>query len=258
MPSFQDPTGHSIHITDLPQRIVSLVPSQTELLFDLQLGDRVTGITKFCVHPTEWFRTKTRIGGTKDPHIDRIRALSPDLIIANKEENRKEDIEALQKEFPTYTTDINTVTDALDMIQTIGQLTGTAEKAADIITRIKQVLPPVITAQATAVYLIWKDPYMTVGGDTFIHDMMRYAGLQNLFASEKRYPVTDLEALRTLSPGHILLSSEPYPFKVKHLTLLAKELPQSKISIVDGELFSWYGSRMAKAGDYIRCFLQNH
>ncbi len=252
MPQYQDPTGHSLFVTDSPQRIVSLVPSQTELLFDLQLGERVVGITKFCIHPAEWFRKKNRIGGTKDPHPDRIRVLQPDLIIANKEENRKVDILLLQQEFPTYTTDVNTIPEALEMIQTIGLITGSSEKAGEIISNIKKTLPPAPSALKTAAYLIWKDPFMTIGGDTFISEMLAYAGFQNLFAAQKRYPETDIEELSRLAPEFLFLSSEPYPFKEKHQAALQEALPQSKVIIVDGEMFSWYGSRMAKAGDYFR------
>lgn len=252
MPDYQDPTGHSLSISTFPQRIISLVPSQTELLYDLQVGDRVIGITKFCIHPTEWFRCKTRVGGTKDPHLSIIRSLAPDLIIANKEENRKEDIEILQKEFPTYTTIVDTIEQGLEMIGTLGQLTGTVEKAGSIIHQIKSSLPIQTASKNTAAYLIWKDPYMTVGGDTYIHDMMRIAGLENIFASHTRYPETDINVINELAPDYLLLSSEPYPFKEKHRQELQEALPKTKVMIVDGEMFSWYGSRMLQAGDYLK------
>lgn len=256
MTVYQDPTGHSSSITAFPLRIISLVPSITELLYDLELDDRVIGITKFCIHPTQWFQHKKRVGGTKDPHISIIRELAPDLIIANKEENRKEDITILQHEFPTYTTDVNSIEDAIKMIQTIGQITGRQEKAEEIIATINLNLQPTGYSTNTAAYLIWKDPYMTVGGDTFINDMMRYAGLENVFQSQKRYPVTDLQTLKEIAPAYLLLSSEPYPFKEKHRTELQEALPHTKVMIVDGEMFSWYGSRMILAGDYLKLIQQ--
>lgn len=228
------------------------MPSQTELLYDLQLGDRVVGVTKFCVHPTEWFRSKTRVGGTKDPHLSLIRSLAPDLIIANKEENRKEDIEILQKEFPTYTTIVDNVEQAFEMMGSIGELTGTVEKAGSIIKQIKSSLAIHTAVKNTAAYLIWKEPYMTVGGDTFIHDMLRIAGMENVFASQTRYPVTDISVIKELAPDYLLLSSEPYPFKEKHRQELQEALPETKVMIVDGEMFSWYGSRMLQAGDYLK------
>lgn len=255
MPDYQDPTGHSFSLSSFPQRIISLVPSQTELLYDLQLGDRVAGITKFCIHPTEWFRSKTRVGGTKDPHLSIIRSLAPDLIIANKEENRKEDIEILQKEFPTYTSIVDNIAQALEMISFIGGLTGTQEKAGSVLQQIKGSLTIQTNAKHRAAYLIWKDPYMTIGGDTFIHDMMRIAGLENVFASQTRYPVTDINEIKELAPNYLLLSSEPYPFKEKHRQELQEALPETKVMIVDGEMFSWYGSRMLQAGDYLKQLL---
>ena len=251
MPVLTDPTGRKVLLPDAPQRIISLVPSQTELLYDLGLDEKVIGITKFCVHPNEWFRTKTRIGGTKDLSIEKIVALQPDLIIANKEENVKEQVETLAEQFPVWVTDVNTVVEAYDMIEGIGQITGTIEKANEIINRCQQNLQ--LNNHDTlipACYLIWRNPYMTVGGDTFINDMMRYAGFQNIYSSQKRYPEITIEQLKKDNCQHLLLSSEPYPFKQEHVDELQAFLPDTKILLVDGEGFSWYGSRMASSSKF--------
>src|SRR5690242_2173641 len=183
MSLFIDQTGRKVNIPQNPQRIVSLVPSQTELLYDLGLRDEVIGITKFCVHPPEWFNSKTRVGGTKQLKMDIIRRLQPDLIIANKEENVKEQIEELEKDFPVWISDINNRNDADDMIEQAGMMTGKQTQAQQITDRIKENferLPAPITRLRTC-YLIWQKPYMTVGGDTFIHSMMEAAGFDNVF-----------------------------------------------------------------------------
>ncbi|HCL05114.1 MAG TPA: cobalamin-binding protein [Chitinophagaceae bacterium] len=261
MALFTDQTGNTISLTSAPKRIVSLVPSQTELLADLGLEHEVVGITKFCVHPNEWFRNKTRVGGTKDVKTDRVTALSPDLIIANKEENVKEQVEALRSIAPVWTSDINTLQDAYEMIRQIGHITEKEKKAGEIIQKTelgftalqKQMQQAGIK---TCVYLIWKDPYMTIGSDTFIHDMLRYCGFYNLFAESKRYPETTVEALQSLSPECILLSSEPYPFAHKHIEAMQHALPGTPIELVDGEMFSWYGSRLMQAPAYF-CGLLN-
>lgn len=245
MPVVTDPTGRNVLLPDVPQRIISLVPSQTELLHDLGLDDRVVGITKFCIHPDHWFRSKTRIGGTKDLSFEKIVALQPDLIIANKEENVKEQVEALAELFPVWVTDVNTVEEAFEMIKGIGNITNTQKKAEGIAQQCRQRLQLYTDNQLLpAAYLIWQDPYMTVGGDTFISDMMRYAGFKNIYASQKRYPKVTVEQLRADGCKYLLLSSEPFPFKQKHADQLQAQLPDTKVILVDGEAYSWYGSRM--------------
>lgn len=255
MALFTDQTGYTISIDQVPKRIVSLVPSQTELLFDLGLREEVAGITKFCIHPEEWFRTKTRIGGTKDVKPERIAALEPDLIIANKEENVKEQVEALRAIAPVWTSNINTLEDAYEMIKQIGIITQKEASANNIVQKIKDgfgVLATKLshTKQRTCVYLIWKDPYMTVGSDTFIHEMLGYSKFTNLFAATTRYPETSIEQLQALAPEMVLLSSEPYPFAEKHIHALQQSLPDSRIALVDGEMFSWYGSRLMQSPAY--------
>lgn len=255
MPVYKDQLQRAITLDTIPKRIVSLVPSQTELLHHLGLTDEVTGITRFCVHPASWFSTKTRIGGTKNLHIEKIKMLRPDLILANKEENVKEQIEALACFAPVWVSDVNTLSDALFMIREIGDMTGKTEKASALVTQLqhsfaalkeqRKAYTPIRTA-----YLIWKDPYMTVGGDTFISNMMEYAGLGNVFHEQLRYPEITIPALRKKEVSLVLLSSEPYPFRQKHLEQLEAELPGTSIRLVDGEMFSWYGSRLLRTVAY--------
>lgn len=235
-----------------PLRIVSLVPSQTELLFDLGLNEQVVGITRFCIHPTNWFKTKTRVGGTKDINIAAIKKLNPTLIIANKEENVKEQIEELAKDYPVWLTDVNNLDDALKMIEAIGVLTNTQKNAHHITQKITTNFEQ-LAAKKTPIntcYIIWKNPYMTVGGDTFINDMLQRSAFNNLFANEKRYPEISISQLLIANCQLLLLSSEPYPFKQIHIDELQLQLPQTKILLVDGEMFSWYGSRLLQATEY--------
>lgn len=240
------------------QRIVSLVPSQTELLYDLGLNDEVVGITKFCVHPGKWFRAKTRIGGTKNIHIDKIQSLQPDLVIANKEENIKEQVEALQQFAKVYVSDVNNLSEALKMIREIGELVNKKEQAVVLSNSIEEKFLQIKSKQVqkkTAAYFIWKDPYMVAGGETFINDMMQYAGLENIFQDLPRYPETTVDDLKQMNCDYVLLSSEPYPFKQKHIDELQPLLPATKIILVDGEMFSWYGSRLLLSAEYFKQFI---
>lgn len=243
-----------------PKRIVSVVPSQTELLYDLGLGESVIGITKFCIHPTGWTSEKVIVGGTKNLRMDVIHRLNPDLIIANKEENVKEQIEELAKHFTVLVTNISNFTDALQMMEQLGIVTGKKQQALKLVEQIQTKfnrLKPDTTANGKlpiVSYLIWKDPYMTIGGDTFIHDMMKRIGLQNLFGNQKRYPAITVEELE--KADLIFLSSEPYPFKQADIIELQTVYPDKKIMLVNGEMFSWYGSRMLPAADYFEELLK--
>lgn len=251
---YTDQLGRRVHIPFPPRRIVSLVPSQTELLYDL--GASVVGITKFCIHPDEWFRTKTRIGGTKQLHLDIIRSLSPDLIIANKEENDSAQVKALMEEFPVWVSDIHTLADALDMIKSVGEIIGNSGQALLLNTRITENFREIEGRRdIPTAYFIWRDPWMVAGGDTFIHEMMKVCGFENVFAGIDRYPVVTMEQLKETGAQLVLLSSEPYPFKEKHIAEIQLILPAAKVLLVDGEMYSWYGSRLLHAPAYFRSIL---
>ncbi|RYY82910.1 MAG: cobalamin-binding protein [Chitinophagaceae bacterium] len=251
MASLLDPFGNELDLSRPPRRIVSLVPSQTELLCALGLDAEVAGITRFCIHPDAWFRSKTRVGGTKTVHLDRVRALQPDLVLANREENVQEQVEALAREFPTWVSNISTLEQALGTMTDIGRLTHREAESEVLARRVSagfDSLRPLLENRPFAAYLIWKDPYMTVGSDTFIHDMLERLGVQNMFAEKARYPQVEVSELRGCE--FLLLSSEPYPFAQKHIDELQAELPHTRILLVDGELFSWYGSRLLHTPPY--------
>jgi len=247
-----DQMGRRVEVPKFPERIISLVPSQSELLYDFGLGDRVVGVTKFCGHPKAWLKTKAIIGGTKKFNFELIDELQPDLIIGNKEENYLEGISELEKKYPVWMSDINTIDEALEMIISIGAITGLNAQATGMKSRIitEHVASTRIDAKS-AIYLIWKKPYMAVGQDTFINEMMGMAGFRNMI-NGLRYPEVSLNEIQSLSPEYVLLSSEPYPFQKKHIAEIEAILPDSKVVLVDGEIFSWYGSRMLKANDYFK------
>jgi ABC-type Fe3+-hydroxamate transport system substrate-binding protein len=244
-----DQLNREVRTYKKPNRIVSVVPSQTELLYDLGLDVEVIGITKFCIHPIHWFKTKQRVGGTKNLNIKLIQSLEPDLILANKEENEREQIELLIQFCPVWISDINSLQQANDMIHQIGVLTDTKERANDIINQIILKDYHIPKTSLRVLYLIWKDPYMAAGTDTFIHEMIQKAGFVNAL-DQKRYPILSNDEIQIIQPDLIFLSSEPYPFKAKHIAELATICPGIPIKLVDGELFSWYGSRLLHSFDY--------
>ena len=235
-------------------RIVSLVPSQTELLFALGLGERVVGVTKFCVHPPEARQMAAVVGGTKNFHFDKIDALRPNLILGNKEENYREGIERLATSYPLYLSDISTLPEALAMIREVGRLTGTVAPADALAQQIAAdfaaLKPP--AAPVPAAYFIWRKPHMVAAAGTFIDDMLRRAGFANVFGHLSRYPEITPEQLQAAAPRQILLSSEPYPFRAKHLAEFQALCPAATVRVVDGELFSWYGSRLLQSAAYFR------
>ncbi|HRQ84707.1 MAG TPA: helical backbone metal receptor [Flavobacteriales bacterium] len=253
-----DQMHRMVQVSENPQRIISLVPSQTELLYDLGLGNRVVGITKFCVHPEEWFRTKPRVGGTKKVDIEKVRALKPDLIIGNKEENTRADIAALEQEFPVWVSDMEDLVGALEMVHLVGKLTGTPARAAEIAAGIQAAFAALtpLSPPRTAAYFIWKEPLMLAGHGTFIADMLKRCGLNLPTELGDRYPEVGTPELHALAPDVALLSSEPYPFSEKHMQEFADILPGVPVHLVDGEMFSWYGSRLLQAPAYFSRLLE--
>jgi ABC-type Fe3+-hydroxamate transport system substrate-binding protein len=250
--SCTDQMGRTVKVPAFPKRIISLVPSQTELLFDLGLEDRIVGITKFCIHPAGKVKAYPKIGGTKKFRMDAIAALQPDLIIGNKEENYREGIEYLEKLYPVWMSDIFTLQDATAMMRQLGKLTGTLDKANEIAATVEssfEVLEPAVQPKRVA-YFIWKDPYIAVGHTTFIHEMLGRCGWINVFEELGRYPEVEADMLKAAQPQLILLSSEPYPFKEKHIEEFKQLCPESRVELVDGELFSWYGSRLLQSAAY--------
>jgi ABC-type Fe3+-hydroxamate transport system substrate-binding protein len=251
---FIDQLNRTIELKKVPDRIVSLVPSQTELLIHLGLSHKLVGITKFCIHPYEVVKSINKVGGTKNFHIDKIRSLNPDLIIANKEENEKSKLKDLIKDFPVWISDVKNLNQAIRMINEIGLITNKENKAKEISQKINNQFNQLNLIKKTdkkVLYIIWQNPFMSINRDTFINDMIKKCGWQNVCSEyNSRYPKLSIEEIKQLNVDIILLSSEPYPFKEKHKIELQKEFPKSKIKIVDGELFSWYGNKLLESTDY--------
>ncbi len=251
---YTDQIGEEIIQKQKPSRIISLVPSQTELLFSLGLQNEIVGITKFCIHPLSLCKNKEKIGGTKNLNTDKIFKLNPDIVFANKEENVKEQITLLKsKGIPIWTSDIKTLQDALSMIHEIGRITDKIKMTNEMIEKIESGFNSLSKRIPTKVaYLIWKDPYMTIGSDTFINEMLSKLGLKNIFDDSIRYPIVTLEEIKIKNPDLILLSSEPFPFKEKHVLEIKKVCINSAIKVVDGTFFSWYGSRLLESINYFQ------
>lgn len=253
---FLDQLNRKVTLKKSPSRIVSLVPSQTELLVDLGLEDRIVGVTKFCVHPTHLKNQKKVVGGTKKVHYDRIKALSPDIIICNKEENTEEIVAELEAIAPVWISDIKTIVDCTEMIQSFGNFFSVEEYANKIIESLQKELDSfkkIINEnlKLKTAYLIWKDPYMAAGKNTFINELLELNKFENIFAGKnQRYPEILINELNNAEL--ILLSTEPFPFNQSHVDYLNKELGNKKIQLVDGEYFSWYGSRLIKSFDYFK------
>ncbi|GAB2788111.1 helical backbone metal receptor [Rhabdobacter roseus] len=258
MQTFTDQTGHDIYLEVPPQRVVSLVPSQTELLFDLGLNAEVVGLTKYCRYPESKVRHKAVVGGTKDVDLALVRALAPDLIIGNKEENTQEAIEQLRRDFPVWTSDVRDLPAAGQMMRALGTLVDKEASAHWIASKIEERFAELASEQISQLqrrrvaYLIWRKPWMVAAADTFIHHLLEKAGFTNAFAQQQRYPTCTAEELRQAQPEVVFLSSEPYPFKEKHLTELRQICPHASVKLVDGELFSWYGSRLLRTPSYLR------
>jgi ABC-type Fe3+-hydroxamate transport system substrate-binding protein len=245
-----DQLGNNIKLNSIPKRVISIVPSQTELLIDLGLQDKLIGITKFCIHPKAICKQIEKVGGTKQLNLEKIKSLNPDLIIANKEENDRQQIEELQKFFPVWISDIYDLEDALQMISNLGLLFEKQQKATEMINQINLNFSSInkLNQSNSVCYLIWNKPMMAAGRNTFIHAMLDCCGFTNVITGENlRYPELTEKELIDYQPDCLLLSSEPFPFKETHIDYFKSILPNAKITLVDGEAFSWYGSRLLKA-----------
>lgn len=252
----KDQLHNELILANVPKRIISLVPSQTELLVALGLENQLVGITKFCIHPAHLKQHKTVVGGTKNVDLKKIAMLHPDIIICNKEENTQELVEKLRPIAPVYISDIYTINDTLEMITSFGVIFKSETTAQKIINQIKlkhsdfQTFIKQYPSKKVA-YFIWSKPWMVAGASNFINTLLELNKFENCYINKGRYPEIELTSLKSLAPDLVLLSSEPFPFKEIH-ALQIKEYTNAKIIYVDGELFSWYGSRLLSSFDYFK------
>lgn len=253
-----DQIGNAHSFETSPKRIISLVPSQTELLYDLGLECKIVGITKFCVHPYHFKSTIKTVGGTKKVHFEKIRLLQPDIIICNKEENTKEIVEELSQICPVWVTNIITIEDNFQMISDFGKLFNCRieaqkwnDKLAFALRNFKNYIKDKPIKKVA--YFIWKDPYMVAGSDNFINELLKLNNFDNVYLNKGRYPEIELSKMILENiPDLVLLSSEPYPFKEENMIEIEKHTQNAKTLLVDGEMFSWHGSRLLKAFEYFK------
>jgi ABC-type Fe3+-hydroxamate transport system substrate-binding protein len=253
---YKDQLKRILEFDNTPRRIVSLVPSQTELLVDLGLESSIVGVTKFCVHPSSLRKNKTIVGGTKQVHFDKIKALNPDVILCNKEENTEDMTIELEKIAPVHISDIYNLDDALELIGLYGELFSVEKKSEALITTIKNEYQDFYNfikkqPQLKVAYFIWKNPWMVAASDTFINEMLVLNNFENIFGNLRRYPEIEFDAIDK-NVDVIMLSSEPFPFKQEHIDSLMQSFPNSNVILVDGEYFSWYGSRLENAFGYFK------
>ena len=251
MNNYIDQLGRTLHLSSIPKRIVSLVPSITELISDLSDEPILVGCTKFCIHPKGLKKRLTLVGGTKNVSIPKVSQLNPDLIIANQEENDKNDIIALAKDFPVWVSRVSNLKESYEMIRQLSKIINKQRQVKKILLDHEGIFNGDIKPCGTVAYIIWQNPIMTVGGDTFINDILRKSGYANVFSNRMRYPEVSVKDLARHDPDYIFLASEPFPFSNKHLKWWQEQLPNKKIILVDGEFFSWYGSRITHKRNYL-------
>lgn len=239
---YTDQLGNKLNFSCPPKRIVCLVPSLTELLSYFEMDAEVVGITKFCIYPTSWFQNKDRVGGTKTIDIEKVKSLQPDLIIGNKEENTKDDMEALMAFAPVWMSDVNSIEDANNLITCLAEIFNKEDKGQALIGDLNNYFLSHASEGAgkSVLYFIWHSPGIVVGKNTYIDSYLSAIGYQNCVSLE-RYPA--ISDLSDLQPDVVLLSSEPFPFNESHVAYYKELFPNAEINLVDGERYSWYGIR---------------
>jgi ABC-type Fe3+-hydroxamate transport system substrate-binding protein len=248
-----DQTGNQITTEHGFKRIISLVPSITELLFYLEKEKEIVGITDFCIHPKTKISPVQKVGGTKTLDLKKIKQLNPDLIIASKEENTKKQIEELQEDFPVYISAVKSLEGAYSLINDIGELVDQPEAVLSLISEIKNSFSGLSFEKTiSVVYLIWENPYMVVGGNTFINEMLKVAGFENVFSQMENYPKVTAKQLQECGAEFFFLSSEPYHFGTEHINHFRALCSCTKVLLVNGEMFGWYGNHMVKAVPYMK------
>ncbi|QUG43399.1 ABC transporter substrate-binding protein [Psychrobacillus sp. INOP01] len=253
-----DHLGRKVVLPKSPKRIISVCPAITETLFSLGLEKEVVGRTKYCIFPQDIIETVPIVGGTKEVNLSKVRELQPDLIFAEKEENTEEMVLELEKIAPVFVLEVKTIQDAFRFITTLGEVTETTENARPLLASCQKSFQSIESKEnGKAAYVIWRKPYMVVGGTTYINDVLHVMGFQNPFTNEEsRYPVVTREQLANARLNKLFLASEPFPFQEKHLAEFQLFLPNTEIILVDGEMF-WYGSRMLVAGEYLTKLVNN-
>ncbi len=251
-----DDLGFRVDLATAPARIVSLVPSWTETLFSFGFEPEIVGITKFCVSPAGKVESIQKVGGTKNPDIRAIAALEPDLVIANAEENRREDVERIRSHgIAVFTTYPRTIPGAVDSILKLGRVLQREAPAGALARQVTLAVGGIEAGlgiwnkmRLRVFCPIWKKPWMTFNADTYAHDVLRMLGFNNVFASAgERYPVTTLDEALSRRPDIVILPDEPYEFGDGDVAELKSMLPPAlsrRVLIVSGRDLHWYGVHM--------------
>jgi ABC-type Fe3+-hydroxamate transport system substrate-binding protein len=260
---YVDGLGRTVEVESPPRRIVSLVPSLTEALFVFGVGKAVVGVTDFCVEPRKAVAGKTKVGGTKTLDVTQVQALRPNLVVASAEENRKEDIQALlQAGLPVFVTLPTTVGGAIDLLEQLAAMTGAVEVGARVVAEAREALAEVEASnegrQPVRTFCpIWRNPWMTVGPGTYMHDFITVCGGDNLFGlRHERYPRVQLSEMAERDPEVVLLPDEPYRFERKHVSEISafrevSAVRTGRIYVVEGKHLCWYGPRIAGSLRYV-------
>lgn len=254
-----DAFGKPLLFKQAAQRIISLVPSYTQTLFEIGAGEKVVGRTKYCIHPKKSIGQIPIVGGTKQvKDIALIQSLKPDLILCNKEENTPEMVAQLEQIAPVWVSEIQDLKDNQAFLKQLGVVTQCETKTLEINDKIATAFDSIkdINTIYSTLYLIWRAPFMAAATATFIDCILNQGGFTNVLNGQKRYPTLEMDELKTLNPEIVMLSSEPYPFKTKHIFEIQALLPNAKVILVDGERFSWHGSGIIKTPEYLK-YLRN-
>ncbi|MEK4085994.1 ABC transporter substrate-binding protein [Psychrobacillus sp. FSL K6-1415] len=253
-----DHLGRKVVLPESPKRIISICPAITETLFSLGLEKEIVGRTKYCIFPKGIVDQVQIVGGTKEINFEKVKKIQPDLIFAEKEENTEEIVLELEKIAPVFVLEVKSIQNAYRFITTLGEVTATTMTAKLLLTACQKSFQSIKSREnGKAAYVIWRKPYMVVGGTTYINDVLQVMGFENPFTNEEsRYPTVTNEQLTNANLDKLFLASEPFPFQQKHLAEFQAFLPNTEIILVDGEMF-WYGSRMLVAGEYLAELVNN-
>lgn len=253
-----DHLGRKVVLPKSPKRIISICPAITETLFSLGLEKEIVGRTKYCIFPKGIVDQVQIVGGTKEINLEKVKEIQPDLIFAEKEENTEEIVLELEKIAPVFVLEVKSIQNAYRFITTLGEVTTTTMTAKLLLTACQKSFQSIESREnGKAAYVIWRKPYMVVGGTTYINDVLQVMGFENPFTNEEsRYPTVTNEQLTNANLDKLFLASEPFPFQQKHLAEFQAFLPNTEIILVDGEMF-WYGSRMLVAGEYLAELVNN-
>ncbi|MCZ8541698.1 helical backbone metal receptor [Psychrobacillus sp. FSL K6-2365] len=253
-----DHLGRKVVLPESPKRIISICPAITETLFSLGLEKEIVGRTKYCIFPKGIVDQVQIVGGTKEINFEKVKEIQPDLIFAEKEENTEEIVLELEKIAPVFVLEVKSIQNAYRFITTLGEVTATTMTAKLLLTACQKSFQSIKSREnGKATYVIWRKPYMVVGGTTYINDVLQVMGFENPFTNEEsRYPTVTNEQLTNANLDKLFLASEPFPFQQKHLAEFQAFLPNTEIILVDGEMF-WYGSRMLVAGEYLAELVNN-